>query len=76
MAIYTVENTSRIGKRVRVFDGLGKEVEKCTYCDDKTGEIERHLIDEKGKPVVDRLKNEIVTIREMRPLPISVERVT
>lgn len=75
MAVFTVENTSKVGNYVTVFDALGVEVKKCTYCDDETGEIERFATDEKGRCICDRMSGGIVRIREMRPLPLRVEPI-
>ena len=49
---YTTENTSRIGKPVRVFDANGNELKYCTAADTDTGEVERLQVDANGEFVV------------------------
>jgi len=73
MAVYTIENTVKIGKPCRVIDGDGHEVKRCTYCNDVTGEIERHATDASGRPILDESRCDVVRIQETRPLPIKVE---
>jgi len=46
MAVFTIENTSKIGRPVRVFDADGNEIPFCISCDTETGEVERYETDE------------------------------
>ena len=70
--ILTVENTLNIGRRCRVYDASGAEVEKCVYCDTETGEVRRlHYRD--GQPVLTEYRHEVERITEMRPLPFEIE---
>lgn len=60
----TTENTSKIGRPVRVFDAIGDEVPYCIFCDTETG-------------AVTRFKNEgrLEYISEVRPAPLRVEPI-
>ena len=49
---YTVEDTAKVGKPVRVFDGDGNELDNCTLVDTETGEVERFKVDADGNFLV------------------------
>lgn len=73
MAVYTTENTLKIGKPCRVFDATGNEIRKCTFCDTETGSIERFAEDENGRCVMNETRDDVIRVRETRPLPLHVE---
>ena len=50
--LYTLDNTSRVGKPARVFDGDGNELDGCTWVDTDSGEVERFKVDANGLHVV------------------------
>jgi YD repeat-containing protein len=73
MAIYTVENTSKIGKPCKVYDARGDEITDIIECNDETGFVVRYARDEQGKLKVSSLRQEIRRFEEMRPLPFRIE---
>lgn len=70
MAIYTVENTSAIGKPCRVFDADGNELLKVTWCNTKTGEVERFKLI--GDKLVTSKYNELELVRVFVPAPLRI----
>ena len=74
MAIYTVDNTSKIGRPCKVFDANGVELRWVLRCDTETGEVEQHATDpETGKIQIDIAKGEIVQQTKFYPAPLRVE---
>ena len=49
---YTVEDTARIDKPVKVFDGDGNELDNCTMVDTETCEVKRAKVGADGNFVV------------------------
>ena len=70
--IYTVENTSAIGKPVKVFDGNGHEVLYPRMVNTVTGECFVTTVNEGGEWIEDPEIGELATHTEYRPLPIEI----
>ena len=73
MAVYTIENTAKVKKPVKVFDATGMEVLYCTMADDETGEIERLCINEDGSYVLDARGERVMRVSEVKALPLIIE---
>lgn len=73
--IYTIENTSAIGKPVKVFDGNGHEVLYPRMVNTETGECFVSTVDEGGQLVTDPKTGDLATHTEYRPLPLKIEPI-
>lgn len=71
--LLTLENTSRIGRPVRIFDGTGEEIMYSVGCDTKTGRCICIARDPRGAFLVK--DGSLVRVTENRPLPIRVALV-
>lgn len=73
--LLTVDNTSRIGKPVRIFDADGQEVKQVVECDTTTGHVVRFRT-EGGKIAGPPNGTAIQRVTENRPAPLRVEPIT
>ena len=74
MAIYTVDNTSKIGRPCKVFDANGVELLRVIRCETETGEVEQFLTDpQTGEILIDAAKEEAVRWTKCYPAPLRVE---
>jgi hypothetical protein len=72
--IYTVQNTSKIGKPVDyILDADGNQIDgQSVACDTETGEVTQHVLDQAGVPVVDPTGTAVMTVtRHFKP-PLKV----
>ena len=70
--LLNVDNTSRIGKPVRIFDADGQEVKRVVECDTTTGHVVRFMT-AAGQLVRTPDGNDIQRLTENRPAPLRVE---
>ena len=68
--IYTMDNTVRIGKPIRVFDANDSEIMYPVWCDTKTGEVQELRTDENGGYVIE--DNAVVVDTKTYPSPLYV----
>lgn len=54
----------------RIFDAIGHEIFQVTHCNTRTGFVERFLLDENGKFVVE--DGELVLVTEVRKSPLVI----
>lgn len=69
--LYTLENTAKIGKPIKVFDGEGNHIPKALSVDTETGEITKFKTNEDGTILIvdGEALRETITVS----LPIKIE---
>lgn len=70
MAIYNVDNTSAIGKPVRVFDANGMELHQCLEVDTITGRVLQFVV--KDGSLVENAEGDLERQEEYYPAPLLV----
>ena len=72
--LYTLENTTKIGKPIKVFDGEGNHIPKALSVDTETGKVTKFKTNEDGTIlVVNEETMETVEETITVPLPIRIE---
>ncbi len=75
--IYTVENTAKIGRRIKwVVDAAGTEYHRCIRIDTETGEVTYYKTDGDGKLISLAGRFLIETVRGAPPITVEFKEST
>ena len=69
----TIENTSGIGRPIKIFDANGREVLFAITADTETGEVEKYKTGERGQLIRNEEKGEIEREKVLLAFPLRFE---